>query len=106
MINENISERKSCLSTFRDIYLEVVECLNDVNRDQFMVSRPMFNLLREIFVKSFKTICSHLLFSRDYIKERYYFVLAITAVLLKIANVIMLYGLDNNWQLRHGKRGF
>jgi len=62
-----------------------------------MVCRPMFNLLREIFVKSLKTIYSHLLFSRDYIKEHYYFVLAITEVLLKIANVIMLYGLGNNW---------
>ncbi|CAI6351127.1 unnamed protein product [Macrosiphum euphorbiae] len=31
-INEQIPERRSCLSSFRDMYLEIVECLNDVNK--------------------------------------------------------------------------
>ncbi|XP_060847103.1 uncharacterized protein LOC132926717 [Rhopalosiphum padi] len=94
MINENIPERNTCLSTFRDMYLEVLECLNHINRSIYglpVIVAFIFGNICDII----KWTYNHLLFPRTYINDQYYFLLASIELLLKIANVIILYGVGH-----------
>ncbi|XP_026807045.1 uncharacterized protein LOC113549785 [Rhopalosiphum maidis] len=95
MANENISERKSCFITFRDMYLEVIECLNDVNNSIYglpVILAYITGNICDIII----TIYSDMLFPRDYSKnDGYYSAFAIIELLLKTANVIILYGVGH-----------
>ncbi|XP_060860308.1 uncharacterized protein LOC132937504 [Metopolophium dirhodum] len=91
MINEQIPERRSCFSTYRDMYLEVIECLHQVNRSingfpaivVFIASN-----VTEIIV----IIYGYLLFPRDYINDSYLVVSFIwTTILTRTVNVLTLY---------------
>jgi hypothetical protein len=94
-INENFLERKSCLSTFRDMHLEVLECLNHVNRSIYGLPVVVVFISGNIG-EIIKTIYSHLLFPRDYIiDDLYYFIFIIIGLLIRIANVLMLYGIGH-----------
>ncbi|CAI6352765.1 unnamed protein product [Macrosiphum euphorbiae] len=89
IINEQIPERKSCLSTFRDMYLEVIECLHQVNRSIYGVPAIVgfigANVAEIIF-----TIYGYLLFPRDYINDPY-LVISFIWLLMRTVNVIVLY---------------
>jgi hypothetical protein len=95
MVNENILERKSCLSTFRDMYLEAVECLNIVNKSIYGLPGILAYITGNI-CDIIKMIYNHMLFPRNYNShDGYYFAFAIIGFLLKTANVIILYGVGN-----------
>jgi hypothetical protein len=95
MVNENILERKSCLSTFRDMYLEAVECLNIVNKSIYGLPGILAYITGNI-CDIIKMIYNHMLFPRNYNShDGYYFAFAIIGFLLKMANVIILYGVGN-----------
>jgi len=77
------------------MYLEVIECLNNVNRSIYglpvIVSFVIGNICEII-----RTMYSHILFPRDYFSKsfthyQYYLARAIILLLMKIVNVIMLY---------------
>lgn len=92
VINYIILERKSCLSTFKDMYLEVVECLNRVNRSVYGFP-VIVVLIAGNIGEIIKTIYRHLLFPKDVMKYRYYALLAIIELLLRTANLIILHGI-------------
>jgi len=94
MINENVSERKSCFSTFRDMYLEVLECLNDVNRSIYGLP-VIVVFISGNFCEIINMIYKNLLFPREYMKDRYYFVFTITGLLLRTVNLIILYNVGH-----------
>jgi len=89
MINEQIPERRSSISTFRDMYLEIIECLNEVNISIYglpaLVAFIAANLAEIILA-----IYSNVLFPRDYEYDPY---LALTFIRLsmEIINVLTLY---------------
>uniref|UniRef100_A0A2S2NCB2 Gustatory receptor n=1 Tax=Schizaphis graminum TaxID=13262 RepID=A0A2S2NCB2_SCHGA len=90
-INENILERKSCLSSFRDMHLEVLECLNHVNRSIYGLPVVVVFILGFV-AEIINTIYSHMLFPRDYVINDFYYFLCVTIrLLIKIVNVLMLY---------------
>ncbi|CAI6356817.1 unnamed protein product [Macrosiphum euphorbiae] len=89
IINEQIPERKSCLSTFRDMYLEVIECLHQVNRSIYGVPAIVGFIGADVAEIIF-TIYGHLLFPRAYINDPH-LVFAFIALLMKTVNVIVLY---------------
>jgi len=84
-INEQIPERRSCLSTFRDMYLEVVECLNDVNKSIYglpaIIAFIAANVADIIYI-----ICRLILFPRYQL-----YALPNEKLLLSIVNVLTLY---------------
>jgi len=95
MVNENILERKSCLSTYRDMYLEAVECLNDVNKSIYGLPGILAYITGNI-CDIIKMIYSDMLFPRLYnLHDGYYSAFAIIGLLLKTANVIILYGVGH-----------
>lgn len=90
-INDNILKRKPCLSTFSDMFLEIVECLNHVNRSIYGLPVIVVFIAGNIN-EIIKTIYSDLLFPKNFINDRYNFVLTIIELLMRIANHIILYG--------------
>jgi hypothetical protein len=95
MVNENILERKSCLSTSRDMYLEAVECLNDVNKSIYGLPGILTYIAGNI-CDIIKTIYSDMLFPRLYNShDGYYYAFSTIGLLLKTANVIILYGVGH-----------
>ncbi|CAI6359288.1 unnamed protein product [Macrosiphum euphorbiae] len=89
IINEQIPERKSNLSTFRDMHLEVIECLHQVNRSVYGV--PGFVVfiagnVAEIII----IIYGHLLFPRNYINDNY-LVFSFIVMLMKTVNILTIY---------------
>ncbi|XP_022169719.1 uncharacterized protein LOC111033335 [Myzus persicae] len=89
MINEQIPERRSCLSTLRDMYLEVIECLHQVNRSIYglpvivvFIAGNVSDIIANIYTS--------VLFPRDYIVNPY-LVFAFKDLLMKTANILILY---------------
>ncbi|CAI6355245.1 unnamed protein product [Macrosiphum euphorbiae] len=89
IINEQIPERKSCLSTFRDMYLEVIECLHQVNRSIYGVP-AIVGFIGANVAEIILIIYGYLLFPRDYINDPY-LVISFIRLLMRIVNVILLY---------------
>jgi hypothetical protein len=91
MINENVSERKSCFSTHRDMYLEVLECLNDVNRSIYGLP-VIVVFISGNFCEIITMVYKYFIFLREFIiEDRYYFVFTITGLFLRTVNLIILY---------------
>jgi len=88
-INEQIPEMRSCLSTLRDMYWEVVECLNDVNKSIYglpaIVVFIAANVAEIIYV-----IYHIILFPRDYYNDRFH-ITPLFRLLMKTMNVLTLY---------------
>ncbi|KAE9541034.1 hypothetical protein AGLY_004279 [Aphis glycines] len=94
MINDNILERKSCLSTLKDMYMEIIECLNHVNRSIYgmpVIVGFIAGTIGDIII----LLYSNLLFPEDSINDIYHIVLATIELLVKIANLIVLYGIGH-----------
>jgi len=89
IINEQILERKSCLSTYRDVYLEVIECLHQVNRSIYGVP-VIVVFIGANFAEIILTIYMGLLFPRDYTNDPY-LVFSFTRLLIRTVNVLILY---------------
>ncbi|XP_027845127.2 uncharacterized protein LOC114125603 [Aphis gossypii] len=92
MINDNILERKSCLSTLKDMYLEIIECLNHVNRSIYGMP-VIVGFIAGTIGEIITLLYSNLLFPEDSINDIYHIVLASIGLLVKIANLIVLYGI-------------
>ncbi|CAH1724898.1 unnamed protein product [Aphis gossypii] len=94
MINDNILERKSCLSTLKDMHLKIIECLNHVNRSIYgmpVIVGFIAGTIGEIIILLYNS----LLFPEDSINDIYHIVLASMGLLVKIANLIVLYGIGH-----------
>lgn len=94
MISYNILERKSCLSTLRDMYLEIIECLNHLNK--LIYGMPVIvvfiaGTIGDIII----SIYSNLLFPEDYFNDRFHIVLNVIELLVGTANLILLYGIGH-----------
>ncbi|XP_029346974.1 uncharacterized protein LOC115034385 [Acyrthosiphon pisum] len=88
-INEQIPERRSCLSTYRDMYLEVIECLHQVNKSIYGVPAIVVFIASNV-ADIIIIIYSKLLFPRDYSNDPY-LVVAFMRLLTKTVNVLILY---------------
>ncbi|CAI6350174.1 unnamed protein product [Macrosiphum euphorbiae] len=92
IINEQILLRYSTISTSRDMYLEVVECLNDINRSIYGLPAIMgfisANVGDTIFV-----LYSRIIFTPTAQALRDVFVLNIITLSTKLFNVILLYAI-------------
>ncbi|KAL4111930.1 hypothetical protein QTP88_015796 [Uroleucon formosanum] len=84
-INDQIPERTSSLSTFRDMYLEVVECLNDINKSIYgwlaIIVFIASNVADIIFI-----IYNYILFPRHQLSISPFIILLVRKV-----NVLTLY---------------
>ncbi|CAI6356929.1 unnamed protein product [Macrosiphum euphorbiae] len=89
IINEQIPERKSCLSTFRDMYLEVIECLHQVNRSIYGVP-AIVGFIGANVAEIILTIYGRLLFPRDHVND-IHLVISFIWLLMRTVNVIVLY---------------
>ncbi|XP_022164773.1 uncharacterized protein LOC111029863, partial [Myzus persicae] len=89
VINEQILERRSCLSTFRDMYLEVIECLHQVNRSIFGLPAIVDFIAGNVAGIIIK-IYGFILFRRDFINDPY-LVFSIIDILTKTVNILILY---------------
>ncbi|KAL4111929.1 hypothetical protein QTP88_015795 [Uroleucon formosanum] len=88
-INDQIPERKSCLSTFRDMYLEVLECLNDVNKSIYGLP-VIINCIAANTADILMNIYAHILFPRDHENQRL-FAFPLIGILVKTTNILTLY---------------
>jgi len=94
VINDNILERKSCLSTLRDMFMEILECLNHVNRSIYgmpVIVVFITGNIGDIII----LIYGDLIFPEDSTNDSYHIVLAVIELLLKIVNLIVLYGIGH-----------
>ncbi|XP_060858182.1 uncharacterized protein LOC132935334 [Metopolophium dirhodum] len=89
MINEQIPERRCCLSTYRDMYLEVIECLHQVNKSIYGVPAIVVFIASNV-AEIIVSIYGSLLFPRDYINDSY-LILSSICLLSKIVNILTLY---------------
>ncbi|XP_029346151.1 uncharacterized protein LOC100574885 [Acyrthosiphon pisum] len=89
IINEQIPERRSCLSTYRDMYLEVIECLHQVNKSIYGV--PAIAVFIAVNVADIiRIIYSDILFPRNYCIDPF-FVFSFMFLLTRIVNILTLY---------------
>eukprot|EP00102_Acyrthosiphon_pisum_P026142 XP_016663352.1 PREDICTED: uncharacterized protein LOC100571686 isoform X1 [Acyrthosiphon pisum] len=88
-INEKIPERGSCLSTYRDLYLDVIECLNDVNKSIYglsaIVSFIAANISNIIII-----IYGRVLFPRGYDQNQIR-IIPLIDLLKTTTNILTLY---------------
>lgn len=91
-INEQIPKNISTISTFRDLYLEVVHCLNVMNRSIYGLPAIV------IFITGNVGIIIYLLFNEiifteknDILKK----IINITTIVIRTANIIFLYGIGH-----------
>ncbi|XP_029341546.1 uncharacterized protein LOC107884716 [Acyrthosiphon pisum] len=89
IINEQIPERRSCLSTYRDMYLEVIECLHQVNRSIYGFP-AIFVFIASEFAEIIVTVYEYLLFPRHYINKSSLVVFFIW-MLTRTVNVLTVY---------------
>ncbi|CAI6353903.1 unnamed protein product [Macrosiphum euphorbiae] len=89
IINEQIPERKSCLSTYRDMYLEVTECLHQVNRSIQGVP-AIVSFIGGNAAEIIITIYCDLLFIRGYNNDPY-MVVSFIWLSMRTVNVLLLY---------------
>ncbi|XP_022176348.1 uncharacterized protein LOC111037854 [Myzus persicae] len=93
-INEQIPKNKSTICTFRDLYLEVIECLNDINRTIYglpaIVSFIAANFGLHIFILFYK-----FLFTKNSTTEgiKHTIILDILTIIIRAVNIILLYGI-------------
>lgn len=88
MINEQIPERRSCLSTFRDMYLEVIECLQQVNVSIYGL--PAIVFIASNFANVIITVYSDMLFPRKFVNDPY-LVYASMWFYVRTVNILTLY---------------
>jgi len=89
MINERILERRSCLSTFRDMYLEVIECLNEVNTSIYGFPAIIVFIASNV-AEIIIMIYSFILFPRVYVNDPYLLFPLIRLFLITV-NTIQFY---------------
>jgi len=94
IINEQILLRYSTISTSRDMYLEVVECLNDINRSIYGLPAIMgfisANVGDTIFI-----LYSRIIFAPTAQALKDVFVLNTITLSTKLFNVILLYAISS-----------
>ncbi|XP_022180068.1 uncharacterized protein LOC111040455, partial [Myzus persicae] len=88
MINEQIPERRSCLSTLRDMYLDVIECLQQVNRSIYGFPAIVIFIASNIS-DIITNIYTSVLFPRDYINNPH-LVLSSISLLMNAVNLLVL----------------
>ncbi|XP_029341151.1 uncharacterized protein LOC115033180 [Acyrthosiphon pisum] len=89
VINEQIPERRSCLSTYRDMYLEVIECLHQVNKSIHGV--PAIVVIIAVNVADIiRVTYANILFPRNYTNDPSS-VFSIMFLLTRIVNILTLY---------------
>ncbi|XP_026809320.1 uncharacterized protein LOC113551308 [Rhopalosiphum maidis] len=88
-INEQILEKYSTISTLRDLYLEVIECLNDINRSIYGLS-GIVGLIGTNVVQVITILYRYIIFPGNYINDDYT-VYALIILSMKIFNVIIFY---------------
>ncbi|XP_029342260.1 uncharacterized protein LOC115033583 [Acyrthosiphon pisum] len=88
-INEKVPERGSSLSTYRDLYLDAIECLNDINKSihgfPAIVSFIAANVGEIINI-----LYGRILFPRSYDHYRI-LIIPFIVLLMRITNVLTLY---------------
>ncbi|XP_060862702.1 uncharacterized protein LOC132939514 [Metopolophium dirhodum] len=89
MINEQIPERRSCLSTYRDMYLEVIECLHQVNRSIYGVPAIVVFIAANV-AENILCVYNNILFPRDYENDTFSVVTFIW-MLTRTVNVLILF---------------
>jgi len=94
IINEQIPIRYSIISTYRDMYLKVIECLNDINRSIYGIPGILgfvsANVGDTIFV-----LYTRIIFAPTAQELRDVFVLNIITLITKLFNVILLYAVGH-----------
>ncbi|CAI6359623.1 unnamed protein product [Macrosiphum euphorbiae] len=89
IINEQIPERKSCLSTYRDMYLEVTECLHQVNRSIYGVP-AIVSFIVGTAAEIILTIYCDFVFPR-YFNNDPYLVVSFMWLSMRAVNILLLY---------------
>jgi hypothetical protein len=93
MINEQILKRRSPISTLRDMYLEVVECLKYINRSIYGLS-AVVSFIASNICQIILTLYYHVIFSRNiYIEGE--FLYAIISISTRLINIMVLYGIGH-----------
>ncbi|XP_060847158.1 uncharacterized protein LOC132926778 [Rhopalosiphum padi] len=88
-INDQILERYSTISTLRDLYLEVIECLDDINGSIYGLS-GMVGLIGANMVQIIGILYRNIIFMENYINDDF-FAYAFIILSSKIFNVTLLY---------------
>ncbi|XP_060847128.1 uncharacterized protein LOC132926751 [Rhopalosiphum padi] len=88
-INDQILERYATISTLRDLYLEVIECLDDINRSINGLS-VIFGLIGANVVQIITVLYRYIIFPGNYINDDYT-VYAFIILSTKIFNIILFY---------------
>ncbi|CAI6361943.1 unnamed protein product [Macrosiphum euphorbiae] len=92
IINEQIPQRHSTISTLRDMYLEVIECLNDINRSIYGL--PAIWSFIGANVSQVELILYYgIIFRRS--DETGYVTYIIITILTRLFNVILFYGIGD-----------
>jgi len=95
MINEQVPKNISTISTFRDLYLEVIECLYDINRSIYGLPAIMSYIaanVGSIFVLLFYTV----IFNENIDKENAgRATVEIVTITIRTINIILLYGIGH-----------
>ncbi|XP_060847138.1 uncharacterized protein LOC132926761 [Rhopalosiphum padi] len=87
-INDQILKRYSTISTFRDMYLEVIECLNDINSSIYGLS-GIVGLIGVNVVQIITILYRYIIFPRNNINNYTFYAFIILSS--KIFNVILFY---------------
>ncbi|XP_060872653.1 uncharacterized protein LOC132946625, partial [Metopolophium dirhodum] len=93
IINEQIPQRHSTISIFRDMYLEVTECLNDINRSIYglpVIWSIIGANVGQVVITLYYGVLFPLSDTTGYVA--YYIIITI---LIKLFNVILLYGIGD-----------
>jgi len=94
MINEQILEIKSCISTFRDMYLEVIECLNHINKSIYGLPAIVVFIAANIG-QIIHILFRRLLFPRIYMDYNYN-IFTYISMLSSIVSFVLLYGIGHS----------
>jgi len=92
IINEQIPKRYSTISTYRDMYLEVIECLNDINRSIYGVP-TILSFISAYICDAIFILYTWVIFTPTHnmiIKDE--FALQIITLTMKLFNIILLFG--------------
>jgi hypothetical protein len=88
-INEQILEKYSTISTLRYMYLEVIECLDDINGSIYGLS-GIVGLIGANIVQIIGILYRNIIFPGNYIDDDYT-AYALILLSMKILNVIIFY---------------
>ncbi|XP_060847172.1 LOW QUALITY PROTEIN: uncharacterized protein LOC132926785 [Rhopalosiphum padi] len=92
-MDPQILERYSTISTLRDLYLKVIECLNYINRSIYGLSSIVVLSCANV-VQIIGILYRSILFPEGNVNDDY-FVLVLIELSIKIVNVILLYEIEN-----------